>query len=548
LTVYKSSKNATSQQEENYVDKESIGENGVGLKQGSATLSNCSIVLTRNNCTLEIGVIAKGLQTSQGVYLPSFAFNVHDFRDTDDVYARIEKWLSQNPDIRNVLAESLSCSSSNPDTVEMQILRFAERLWKDPWSDDDHVFLLVLCNWKRNKEEVPHQLIESVYPAEAFLQDIKKILPEYYINLPTNESFEFTIDKKPMDFSHWQRRLVELTQFVVHIPTEAVFEDDPEDENWDQPAPGRYPLTIYCGFDAKRVHDDVLRKRVSACNLFIYSCQAGRLIKKEDDARHMLGLGASGVDYAQGLTVIINDVAGKLPLTPTKDGIAWSERRNGDVHQNNLIAWTGAVAHFFWGYHRNQIGGNSGKSVKETMKKTILSFAKENLIDATVSSNLQDASLTKFEGITWRRCPPSYDNRWKIRYKVGKRPTKITGPDTLLNMSKDRICLKKPKPTRNTDAVASACSYREELVDDEDDDEEWESIPWAEVDRRDVQLVSKGVLSFLRKKDKESIFEIPVLELMPEISEKYFEVVSQPMDFQTIGTFYCIVLLFAMPK
>jgi len=46
LTVYKSSKNATSQQEENYVDKESIGENGVGLKQGSATLSNCSIVLT----------------------------------------------------------------------------------------------------------------------------------------------------------------------------------------------------------------------------------------------------------------------------------------------------------------------------------------------------------------------------------------------------------------------------------------------------------------------------------------------------------------------
>ena len=53
-----------------------IGENGVGLKHGCATLANTSFVLTRNLNVYSMGVIAKTLQTKQGVCLPSFEFTI----------------------------------------------------------------------------------------------------------------------------------------------------------------------------------------------------------------------------------------------------------------------------------------------------------------------------------------------------------------------------------------------------------------------------------------------------------------------------------------
>ena len=45
-----------------------IGENGVGLKQGCATLSDLSFVLVKNgsNERLELGIVAESLQKAEG--------------------------------------------------------------------------------------------------------------------------------------------------------------------------------------------------------------------------------------------------------------------------------------------------------------------------------------------------------------------------------------------------------------------------------------------------------------------------------------------------
>ena len=43
-----------------------IGENGVGLKQGCATLSDLSFVLAKNGSDIELGIISKSLQSEEG--------------------------------------------------------------------------------------------------------------------------------------------------------------------------------------------------------------------------------------------------------------------------------------------------------------------------------------------------------------------------------------------------------------------------------------------------------------------------------------------------
>eukprot|EP00957_Ditylum_brightwellii_P114720 8747716-Ditylum_brightwellii.AAC.1 len=72
MEVYSSSKGKAT---------ESIGENGVGLKQGCATLSDLSFVFMRNKEELSLGVIARTLQRPEGCVLPSFVFRSYEILD-----------------------------------------------------------------------------------------------------------------------------------------------------------------------------------------------------------------------------------------------------------------------------------------------------------------------------------------------------------------------------------------------------------------------------------------------------------------------------------
>ena len=83
-----------------------------------------------------------------------------------------------------------------------------------------------------------------------------------------------------------------------------------------------HKIKIYCGFDAQRVKKEEKKGKVASCLLYVYSRKAGRMVQKLEEGRQSLNLAASDSRFLQGLTVIIDDRGSKLPLKPTKDGIA----------------------------------------------------------------------------------------------------------------------------------------------------------------------------------------------------------------------------------
>jgi hypothetical protein len=443
--------------------KDAIGENGVGLKHGCATLSDCSVIVTRNKDVVEIGFICRQLQSTSGVYLPSFSFTVSKTASseisTQSLTGPISEWLSNHRSVQEALESAFRSDMKFKErNVEGVLTEWVHSLWADEWKAEDYIFLLALCNLKRsvqNKGIIFHSLIafSKQSPAKNFLKQIRTMLPEYYVNLPSDGNFDFLIDKERIEFSYWQRRLVELTKFYVNVPVSTPFESLP-DPVWIQGGEEKYPLAIYCGFDAQRINNDANQGiGTSPCRIYIYSCQAGRLIQMESDARFMLGLSTSGVDYCQGLTIIINDTEGKLPLTPTKDGIAWSERPHGNIHRQNLYAWAGAIAQLFWQHHRASFiakGGNFSKATKEQMKSTIRSFATvQNRFDysATKFGALEESSFTEWTNIPWKRVEPKYGTLHTIR-KQQKSTFYISNPpgaDTLFLLSQARAKTKKTK-------------------------------------------------------------------------------------------------------
>jgi hypothetical protein len=145
------------------------------------------------------------------------------------------------------------------------------------------------------------------------LKSLYKEIPQTYLHAP--ESFDFRIDAQtPMNMHFWQSRLVELSEISVNICKTINWHDNLESEYVH---PDSYNLKIYLGFDRVRVTDPVAKKPAS---LYIYSRQSGRLVKYEADARHLLGLGVGGSTYSSGLTILVDDMDGNLPLSPTKQG------------------------------------------------------------------------------------------------------------------------------------------------------------------------------------------------------------------------------------
>ena len=74
-------------------------------------------------------------------------------------------------------------------------------------------------------------------------------------------------------------------------------------------------------------------------------------------------------DFCQGLTIIIDDHNGTLPLNPTKQDTAYVHSKYGQIHAANLKEWTAAIGHFYWNYHYMRLG-NSKVPVTQAVSKS----------------------------------------------------------------------------------------------------------------------------------------------------------------------------------
>lgn len=329
LTVFKSTKGSAA---------DAIGENGVGVKQGCATLSDRSFILCRNKYEYSLGVVALELQKENGIYLPSFKFSwdprndgsldVHiDYqlrticRENNDFAAVVEKYGDGNLSI-GILA------------LLNHFLHISSGLWDI--QSTDHVFSLIICELKHGNvldyyesdDENSDDEFEVVKMTrkklrterrvkKGFLSQIHEGLPRHYLHV--GHSFDVQVDGKVVSFSYWQRRLVEMSHFKLLISKKEI-KDNEEVENYnglDLYEQHQYMLDIYCGFDAIRCADPESKKRAT---LVYHSRRAGRLIKEHEDARGELSLSAGGTTYCQGLTIVVDDKHGHFPLNPTKTG------------------------------------------------------------------------------------------------------------------------------------------------------------------------------------------------------------------------------------
>jgi len=436
LTVYKSSKNDGAEEfEMDDLDatsrKDAIGENGVGLKHGCATLSDTSFVLTRNQDQVEVGVVAKALQSPNGVYLPSFTFNIANPKKLEDMIFLLEH--AANDHVKDVLSKALG--RGNRRAGIKKLAQQIQSMFEGMFQNDQHVFQLVLCDLHHSKKIVID--VDSDGPplkaSKVFLEDIEALIPEHYINIPS-EGFDFFIDGKRIGFAYWQKRLVELTEFRVNIPKEKSIEKMPDLSDWFDFG---YNLKIFCGFDAQRVKKGKQGGGTS-CKLYIYSRQAGRLIEVDNDARFSLNLNAQGTEYMQGLTIILADIESELPLMPTKDGIAWTEQKCGHIHKSNLFAWAGAVAACYWNYHKNRL--KKSKNPKELLTKILASFTNEQMTDGNAVGQIAGGDFTTFEGVKWnKRIKPNTDKLVISRSSHTKGFVHQVGEDTVFRITDDLI-------------------------------------------------------------------------------------------------------------
>ena len=82
----------------------------------------------------------------------------------------------------------------------------------------------------------------------------------------------------------------------------------------------------------------------------------------------------------QGLTVILDDYNSTLPLTPTKQDIAWADSSQGtstatgatmDVHHENVHAWLRGITKLYYEYYQVQVFGGIKGNLNSAVKSVL---------------------------------------------------------------------------------------------------------------------------------------------------------------------------------
>ena len=280
---------------------------------------------------------------------------------------------------------------------------FRELCFGDTFGNDDYVFALIL-----DRVDYGHT---ATTESKCFdlLKDLRIEIPRFYLHVPS--TFDFRIGRGKVAFHYWQQRLVELSSISVLMNHSSYWHEyKPESD------PGAYKLRILIGFDRFRVSDKSSGREGS---LYIYSRESGRLIKSMPDGRGYLRLENTGSMYCQGLTVIIDDVGGQLPLNPTKQAIAFAEHTNGGIHEENLITLIGALVKVYFHHHLNKY------NKKRTMLTAMVQEFGKDPVEVENMKDIDSSDLTTFEyGIlSWvkeGRKLLRIDKKVKLKVKAGR--------------------------------------------------------------------------------------------------------------------------------
>jgi hypothetical protein len=382
LQVYKSKKGEA---------QDAIGENGIGVKHACASLSDLSLVFCkRDHEWLSVGILMKDLQQEKQIVLPSFEWHIQV-----DIEPKLKHMCTvTHPHTWGRALEQYG--DGDLDDGINQCFRHMMAIREGDWRNYPNVFTMVLTELKHegfSNETDAHQ--EPRMPGREsksaeeksieLLKELQEKMPYLYLHMNT---LDIRIMKKPVETTYWERRLIELTQFDLEIPTkehwakmhESLYRND-RVTNIRNP---KNAVRFFCGFDPFRVNEEEDEEadvkaitdlattqgrnvNSSTLKLYLYSRQSGRLIKVEHDPRSTLGLSSGSTDFNQGLTIILDDYNGTIPLNPTKQDTSYGVSSHGQIHSDNVREWTAAITHFFWFYHYENTAGKSKKALSKAV-------------------------------------------------------------------------------------------------------------------------------------------------------------------------------------
>eukprot|EP00571_Detonula_confervacea_P003598 CAMPEP_0172315472 /NCGR_PEP_ID=MMETSP1058-20130122/25292_1 /TAXON_ID=83371 /ORGANISM="Detonula confervacea, Strain CCMP 353" /LENGTH=784 /DNA_ID=CAMNT_0013029553 /DNA_START=60 /DNA_END=2414 /DNA_ORIENTATION=- len=411
-----------------------IGENGIGLKQACAALADLSFVLVKNgsNANVELGIVAKSLQREDGPYLPAFQFSNEIGEGQSPLRDQMVSVFSQprHDDVAQCIAKyGADLSGGGDPSLAAGIDGLCEHFDSicHEFYDNDYVFEVLLNRIRHDQDG--EGLVRRALDAQQkitvkqLIKELQMEIPKTYLHIP--ESLKFIVGKEELTFQYWQERLVEFSTFTVKVGSTIPWKQNFEVSDQH---PDAYNVRLFVGFDRHRIADpdieaDTGEKRENKnASLYFYSRQSGRLIKSEPDARHMLGLTTSSSMYASALTIIIDDIGGNLPLSPTKQEIAFGLENRGAVHEENLFAWVGSVIKFYYNYHLKKFNN----------QKKILSAKVSQYIDINLPS--QGKSYDKSDFTTFKLAFEQYRNTIRVNTKLTKE---IIGSDTYFRLMPD---------------------------------------------------------------------------------------------------------------
>ena len=223
-----------------------------------------------------------------------------------------------------------------------------------------------------------------------------------------------------------------------------------------------YEIKASIGFDPARANPKGSGNRTNdirntfiggqACSLLIFSRISGRLFLKHDDARGVLRLTNSGTNYCQGLTIIVDDYEGHLPLTPTKESLAFGMEDYGKVHERNLYAWLGALANVYWNRFFNIF--KTKKALGDAIKEKIESIKQLERKKAIELPTFGFGTFSTVENLIFSRKAVSDS----IRPYKSDSTKWINGPSTLISLS-DPKAKKKPKASTSVAKKRKAADF-----------------------------------------------------------------------------------------
>lgn len=399
-----------------------IGENGIGLNQGCAALTDLAFTLSKNTVngqpSFGMGILALQLQTDQAPNFPPFQFQATSL---PNLKQEMMSLFTKEGKIGNCIRDY---GNQGLEAGVDRLIRHFEILSVDAgWNEFDHAFALIIHRLRHGKEgDAPDQRVKDL------LKRLSSDLPMRYLHIPSSLSVK--IKNSVVNFNFWQPRLVEMAQFDLLVNKDIPLQDD---NHWKDPSiaaaylqTSYHKLRIYVGFDALRVNDDKASK--TAC-LYIYSRESGRLIERNTDARDKLGLSNGGTEFCQGLTIIVDDKDSALPLNPAKQGLGFAEEPNGAVHERNLRMWVGAATRLYYNFLKERVCAKS----KENLTKAVRSKVKnvKSLVSSS-SNSFRSLSSCEFDSFDSFASCLSKDN--KIRLVNMKKVELRLGSDTKLKI------------------------------------------------------------------------------------------------------------------